>query len=64
MDLIEGLNILLKKHSMKYLGEKLNLSTGTIKRWLELNNIPKNYEFDILKLLEIKIDYSNYKRFL
>jgi hypothetical protein len=60
MDLIEALNILLKKYSMKYLGEKLNLSTGTIKRWLELKNIPKNYEFDILKLLEVKIDYSKY----
>ena len=60
MDLIEGFNILLKKYSMKKLGELLNLSTGTIKRWLELKNIPKNYEFDILKLLDVKIDYSSY----
>ena len=60
MDLIENLNLLLQKYSLKYIADKLNLSSGTLKRWIELNNIPKNYEFDILKLLEIKINYSNY----
>lgn len=43
MELINNLNILLNKYSIKYLGEKLNLSQGTIKRWLELKNIPKQY---------------------
>jgi hypothetical protein len=51
---------LLNIYTMKDLANKLNIATGTIIRWIELNNIPKNYEFDILKLANIKIDYSKY----
>lgn len=59
-DLLESLNKLLETYSLKLLADKLNLATGTITRWIELNDIPKNYEFDILKLSNIKIDYSKY----
>ena len=59
-DLLAHLNQLLTTSSLKKLAEELNVSTGTITRWIELNNIPKNYEFDILKLLNISIDYSKY----
>ena len=60
INLIQILNKLLENTSMKILSEKLNLSSGTINRWIELNDIPKNYEFDLLKLYNIKIDYSKY----
>ena len=60
INLIHVLNELLKKTSVKILSEKLNIAPGTITRWLELNDIPKNYEFDLLKLSNIKIDYSKY----
>jgi len=59
-NLIECVNNLLTTISMKALAKELNISVGTIVRWLELNDIPKNYEFDILKLSNIPIDYSKY----
>jgi hypothetical protein len=59
-NLLEILTELLKTHSLKQLAQELNLSTGTITRWIELNDIPKSYEFDLLKLSNIQIDYSNY----
>jgi len=51
---------LLNNSSIKILAEKLNVAPGTITRWIELNNIPKNYEFDILKMSNIEINYSKY----
>lgn len=58
--LIIILNELMKKFKIKELSSKLNLSSGTIIRWIVLNDIPKSYEFDLLKLSNIKIDYSKY----
>jgi hypothetical protein len=59
-DLIQVLQSVLKKYKLKELAILLNLAPGTITRWIELNDIPKHYEFDLLKLLGIKIDYSKY----
>ena len=60
MDLFDFLDKLIEKYTLKILANKLNLATGTITRWIDLKNIPKNYEFDILKLSNVKIDYSVY----
>ena len=60
VNLLECIDKLLKIYTIKELSNEFNLSIGTIKRWIELKNIPKNYEFDILKLLKIEIDYSKY----
>lgn len=60
MDLLQLLNNLLNVYTIKDISDKLNLSTGTVKRWLLLNNIPSNYEFDLLKLSDIDINYDNY----
>jgi hypothetical protein len=59
-NLLESLKQLLKTHSLKQLADKLNVATGTITRWIELDHIPKNYEFDILKMGNRKINYANY----
>ena len=59
-NLLECINELRNTHSLKELADELNLAPGTITRWIELNDIPKNYEFDILKLANIPIDYSKY----
>jgi hypothetical protein len=59
-DLLHILNKLLEKYSIKSLSEILNLAPGTLGRWIELNDIPKSYEFDLLKLAGIQIDYSLY----
>ena len=60
INLLSILNKLLENSSIKVLSEKLNLAPGTITRWIELNDIPKSYEFDLLKMAGIKIDYSKY----
>jgi hypothetical protein len=59
-NLLSILNKLLENSSIKVLSEKLNLAPGTLTRWIELNDIPKSYEFDLLKMSGIKIDYSKY----
>lgn len=51
---------LLKKTTVKKLAEELNISAGTITRWIELRDVPVQYEFDLLKLADIPIDYSKY----
>ena len=60
IDLIYVFKKLLEKYSLKNLSKLLNLAPGTLSRWIELNDIPKLYEFDILKMAGIKIDYSKY----
>ena len=57
---MDNFKSLLNIYSIKEIAEKLNISNGTIIRWIELNDIPYNYEFEILKLLNIPIDYSKY----
>tara|TARA_Y100000389_G_scaffold166176_1_gene170758 strand:+ start:344 stop:1612 length:1269 start_codon:yes stop_codon:yes gene_type:complete len=59
-NLLDILKSLFTKYSLIELAKELNVATGTITRWIELNDIPKNYEFDILKLSNIQINYSNY----
>ena len=36
----------------------INVNTGTIKRWIELNDVPAYYYIDLCKLLGVHIDYS------
>jgi len=52
---------LLTNHTMKDIAKKLNLAIGTVQRWLDLDNIPRHYTFDLLRLLNKEIDYSLYK---
>ena len=52
---------LKKKYNLKDIATKLNLAVGTIQRWIELDNIPHQYTFDLLRLLTKDIDYSIYK---
>jgi hypothetical protein len=60
MELLPILQELIEKNGKRVVYEKLNLSCGTIDRWVELKNVPQIYEFDLLKLANIKIDYSRY----
>jgi hypothetical protein len=50
----------LKKVSIKEVADKLNLCVGTIRRWIELKNVPIQYTFDLNKILSREIDYSKY----
>lgn len=50
----------LKKVSIKEVADKLNLCVGTIRRWIELKDVPIQYTFDLYKILSKDIDYSKY----
>ena len=52
---------LLKIYTNKDIAIKLNVAPGTISRWIELNNIPLQYTFDLLRLTKKNIIYSEYK---
>jgi len=57
------LNKILKSKTYSDIAKEINVSTGTVKRWIELKKVPKSYTFELLKLSNIDIDYSkfNYK---
>jgi hypothetical protein len=59
-NLLTTVKSLLEKTTVKKLSQELNIAPGTITRWIELEDVPKNYEFDLLKLANIPIVYSNY----
>jgi hypothetical protein len=50
----------LKKLSIKDVADKLNLCIGTIRRWIELKNVPIQYTFDLCKIVSKDIDYRKY----
>lgn len=50
----------LSNYTIKEIAIKLNICVGTIKRWVELNNVPIQYTFDIYNILSKDIDYSKY----
>jgi hypothetical protein len=57
---IELLKDCLKTLSIKDVSARLNLCVGTVKRWLELKDVPIQYTFDLNKILSKDIDYSKY----
>ena len=57
---MELLNECLQMYSVQEVSKKLNLSIGTIKRWQDLKNVPIQYTFDLHKLLNRDIDYSEF----
>jgi hypothetical protein len=57
---MEILSEILKENSHKYVSEQLNVAVGTVKRWILLNNVPKQYIFELMKLAKIEIDYSKF----
>ena len=60
MESLELLNLALKNISISKISDNLNVSPSTVKRWIELNNVPHNYIFDLMKLNNIKIDYTKF----
>lgn len=62
-NLLEVLNMILENKTYSEIASTINVAVGTVKRWIELKNVPKSYTFELLKLANIEIDYSkfNYK---
>ena len=38
----------------------LNVARGTVTRWIELDSVPNQYRFDLMKLAGLNIDYSKF----
>ncbi len=59
-NLLDLLNKILKTKDYKVIADELNVAVGTVKRWNELKNVPPSYCFELMRLADIKIDYTNY----
>lgn len=59
-ELLNILNKLLENDTYSNIAINLNVAIGTVKRWVELKNIPKSYTFDLMKMAKISIDYSTF----
>lgn len=54
------LNKILQNKTYTEIAKEINVAIGTVKRWIELKNVPKLYTFELLKLANIEIDYSKF----
>tara|TARA_R110000824_G_scaffold6012_4_gene27620 strand:- start:4576 stop:5706 length:1131 start_codon:yes stop_codon:yes gene_type:complete len=59
MDLLEN-NKKYHDRAITDIAIELNVARGTVIRWLELKNVPTNYRFDLMKMCDIEIDYTQY----
>jgi hypothetical protein len=44
--------------NLKEISKKLDVSYGTVRRWILLEKVPSQYRFDFMKILNKDIDYS------
>jgi len=59
-NLIEILNKILENKTHFDIAKSINVAIGTVKRWEELKKVPKSYTFELLKLANINIDYTEF----
>jgi hypothetical protein len=57
---LQLLSTLLESNSSKQIAIQLNVAPGTVTRWLELKNVPPAYQFDLMKMANVDINYANY----
>ena len=49
-----------RTRGLRYVANHINVSVGTVKRWMELKDVPRYYLFDLYNLLGIEINYENF----
>jgi hypothetical protein len=49
-----------EKYTISHISKELNVSVGTIKRWIDKKEVPSSYYFDLCRISNIEIDYDNY----
>ena len=49
-----------KKYPIEHIQEELNVNKNTISRWIKLKKIPKQYYFDLCRIDNIDINYSEF----
>lgn len=57
---VEMLKKKIEDSSLIEVAKKLGVVPGTINRWILLNNIPKQYIFDLHEMCELEINYENF----
>ena len=60
INLLELVTSILQEKSYTDISIELNVAVGTIKRWVELENVPKQYCFDLMRIAKMDIDYSKF----
>lgn len=56
MELLE----VFESFSVKEVAEKCGTTLGTVKRWVEKKEVPRQYQFEIMKMSGVSIDYSQF----
>jgi hypothetical protein len=56
----DGKEYVDRARGLKYVANHINVNVGTIKRWIELKEIPRYYVFDLYNLLGVDIDYKKF----
>jgi hypothetical protein len=51
---------ILKKHSIEHIQKELDVNKNTISRWIKLKKTPKQYYFDLCRIDNIPINYSEF----
>ena len=49
-----------KTYPIKHIAKELGLHIGTVKRWVEKKDVPGSYYFDLCRIADIEIDYSQH----
>ena len=60
LNLFTVMNEILETRTYTDIAHKLNVTVETVKRWYKLKSVPKQYIFEIMRLANIKIDYSQF----
>ena len=61
-DLIKLLTTLLSEKSYHEISDILNVSQGTVKRWVQNNSVPPLYCFELMKMSGIPLNFLAKKR--
>ena len=48
------------QEAVETISTRLDVSKGTVNRWIKLERIPPAYSLDLMKILEMEIDYSKF----
>ena len=51
---------ILETSSTEEISKSLNVASGTVNRWLKLKSVPSAYQFALMRIAKIDIDYSQF----
>ena len=50
----------LEVHGAEKIANNIGITVSTVKRWILLDSVPKEYIFDLMRMLDREIDFENY----